>query len=434
MSLTHVHIRHLTVGAARGTGAQVVHYLERTHQYAPEVKATVEYLDRRGAHVVDREDLVDKGVANLPSWAEGKAERFFEAAYAYERANGRWATTWQCSLPRELSQGQQIALAQDFIATHLPHRPTLWVLHDPVNDQGAHQPHIHILFSERQMDGIERDAVQTFKRYNATHPERGGAQKETFGRGDRQAPYRLREAWCASVNVHLEQSGISDAWLDPRSLKVRGIDRQPVRYVYAESDTHKLEARLIDERTPETRAKEATVATQWWTDYKRSMGLTPTHMQDPHAVLQMIAREVRDPGTRARELAQQQTGHTPVREPGLDGPLIGNVRSKIYHRPGDPNYGDVQPRNQVLFYSRQAAEDAGYRAAVNQHYGPGAHVRAHELAEEIHRLHAELRILQRAQTQVGRRRMPEETGRGRGYTVRFHNEEQDYERSAGHGW
>jgi hypothetical protein len=53
MSLTHLFIRHHTVSTTRGTGAQVVHYLERTHQYALKVKATVAYLDRltRRLHV-----------------------------------------------------------------------------------------------------------------------------------------------------------------------------------------------------------------------------------------------------------------------------------------------------------------------------------------------------------------------------------------------
>jgi hypothetical protein len=382
MALTHLFLRHHTVSTTRGTGAQVVHYLERTHQYAPEVKATVEYLDRRGTHVVDRGDLVAHDVANLPAWAAGQAERFFDAAYTHERANGRWATSWQGMLPRELSHAEQEAFIRDFVATHLPNRPTLWVLHDPVNERGDYQPYVHLLFSERQMDGITRDAQQTFKRYNARHPERGGARKETFGRGDRQAPYRLREAWCASVNVYLARADIHDGWLDPRSLKTRGMDRHPVRYVYDETDTHKLEARLIDERTPETRAQEAALAAQWWQDYRRSMGITRDDMHDQRAVLQMIAREVREPGTRERELARDRT----KREPGLDQPLVGNLRSKIYHMPGDPNYGEVQPRYQVLFWSRAAAEAAGYRAAVNQHYGPGATERRRELERHLERL------------------------------------------------
>lgn len=49
----------------------------------------------------------------------------------------------------------------------------------------------------------------------------------------------------------------------------------------------------------------------------------------------------------------------------LAGPIIGNRRSKIFHRPTCPNYTDVSPNNRVLFQSSEEAEEAGYRAARN---------------------------------------------------------------------
>jgi hypothetical protein len=42
---------------------------------------------------------------------------------------------------------------------------------------GKEQPHVHLMFSDRQQDGIERGPEQFSKRYNAKNPERGGAQK-----------------------------------------------------------------------------------------------------------------------------------------------------------------------------------------------------------------------------------------------------------------
>lgn len=46
-------------------------------------------------------------------------------------------------------------------------------------------------------------------------------------------------------------------------------------------------------------------------------------------------------------------------------PVVGNRRSRIYHLPRCPNYGDVSPRNRVPFASAQAARAAGYRQARN---------------------------------------------------------------------
>jgi endonuclease YncB( thermonuclease family) len=46
--------------------------------------------------------------------------------------------------------------------------------------------------------------------------------------------------------------------------------------------------------------------------------------------------------------------------------IIGNRRSKIYHRPDCPSYSQVAPRNRVAFNSVADAESAGYRVAGNR--------------------------------------------------------------------
>jgi hypothetical protein len=71
------------------------------------------------------------------------------------------------------------------------------------------------------------------------------------------------------------------------------------------------------------------------------------------------------------------------RTPG-QGSIIGNVRSKISHAPDDPSYSQVHLRNQIHFVSREAAHEAGYRPAVNQHYAPG---RLHPRATDATRGH-----------------------------------------------
>jgi hypothetical protein len=47
------------------------------------------------------------------------------------------------------------------------------------------------------------------------------------------------------------------------------------------------------------------------------------------------------------------------------GQIVGNRRSKIYAWPGCGSYDRMAPQNRVLFPSRDAAEQAGYRAALN---------------------------------------------------------------------
>jgi hypothetical protein len=47
------------------------------------------------------------------------------------------------------------------------------------------------------------------------------------------------------------------------------------------------------------------------------------------------------------------------------GEIVGNRRSKIYAWPGCGTYDKMTPQNRVVFPSREAAEQAGYRAAHN---------------------------------------------------------------------
>jgi nuclease S1 len=49
------------------------------------------------------------------------------------------------------------------------------------------------------------------------------------------------------------------------------------------------------------------------------------------------------------------------------GRFVGNRRSKIYAWPGCGTYDRMAPQNRVVFASREAAEQAGYRAALNCH-------------------------------------------------------------------
>jgi hypothetical protein len=46
-------------------------------------------------------------------------------------------------------------------------------------------------------------------------------------------------------------------------------------------------------------------------------------------------------------------------------PILGNKKSRIYHRPDCPNYNEIAEKNKVEFRSVIEAEAAGYRLAKN---------------------------------------------------------------------
>jgi endonuclease YncB( thermonuclease family) len=55
-------------------------------------------------------------------------------------------------------------------------------------------------------------------------------------------------------------------------------------------------------------------------------------------------------------------------DPGLSSspyPIIGNLKSRIYHRPDCPNYSQVGLKNRKIFNSEVEAQEAGYRVARN---------------------------------------------------------------------
>jgi MobA/MobL family len=209
----------------------LVRYLQREGEFAPkevERDVDVEYMARTSPDTAHHADLVGQPlVGNMPAWAHGDAGLFFVTASNEERVNGQYAIALQIALPRELTHEQHLALAQDFVDAVMHDKPYLLVKHEPVHN-GQAQPHLHILMSPRRLDGIDRSAVEHFRRYNPAHPEQGGAQKDRFW-NQRQAPHRLRQAFSDLANYHLEGAG-ADARIDPRSLRKQGIERERISW------------------------------------------------------------------------------------------------------------------------------------------------------------------------------------------------------------
>ena len=190
------------------------------------------YIAREG-HYAERagyEDLEATGHGNLPSWAEGEPARFWIAADRYERANGATYREIEIALPRELNPDQRQALVLDFIRQELGERHAhQWAIHNPgAALAGGEQPHAHLMYSERTIDGIERDPAQYFKRYNGTHPELGGCRKDSAGTEERLLETRQR--WAEVQNAHLQQHGHA-ARVDHRSLADQGIERAPEQHL-----------------------------------------------------------------------------------------------------------------------------------------------------------------------------------------------------------
>ena len=198
------------------------------------------YIAREGqyANRLERgEKLEATEAGNMPAWAQSNPLAFWQAADAYERKNGTTYREMEIALPRELSAAQRIELVREFVRQEIGDRHAYqWAIHVPTAADGGEQPHVHLMFSERQRDGIERDPEQYFKRYNAKAPEKGGARKgygpsagQTLTKAERAAELKeLRGRWEAMCNAHLERAGVEQR-IDMRSHAERGTGLEPER-------------------------------------------------------------------------------------------------------------------------------------------------------------------------------------------------------------
>lgn len=160
---------------------------------------------------------------NMPSWAADDPREFWVELDVHERANGTLYHEVEFALPRELTKEQQIAAAREFAQTICGDKHPYFL--------GFHakegNPHIHLMFAGRMLDGIERDQEQFFKRYNAKNPDRGGCRKESSG--DARGPEwvkQIRNDWQDIANHHLADGGHDDR-IDHRSHAARGLDEAP---------------------------------------------------------------------------------------------------------------------------------------------------------------------------------------------------------------
>ena len=216
MAIYHLHLNY----GSKGKGAPHASYIAAAGKY-----------ERKGGVV-----HVESG--NMPAWAQSDPVQFWQAADEHERKNGVVYREIEVALPRELSCEQQLELARELAQAVCGDKHAYtFAIHAPKSARdGKVQPHVHLMFSERIDDGIERGPEQYFKRYNSKAPERGGCQKSREWQAAKKgkqvvaeaapALVALRERWADMVNSALERAGVEQR-VDHRSHKARGLDIEP---------------------------------------------------------------------------------------------------------------------------------------------------------------------------------------------------------------
>jgi hypothetical protein len=450
--MAHLHFKR-TVYKSGGTLAkQRVEYVTRDAKVDRKADRQLRYIGR-----ADREDLLYTQSRNLPAWAEGSALTYFRAAERYEGGGPKkqWNAfeEWKITLPHELPHRDNMALMRDLVDVIAGDRlPITYAFHcPPTLQETREQPHLHLLISGRETDGIPRTPPHHFKRADAKDPARGGARKDPalYHKG---AVKQWRVTITDVVNLHLERAGL-DVRVHPDRLEDRALARDPEpKLLPSESRAYRETGvisdhmqTVLDMRAQRlvTRAEEDANAQTYWESRKETLGLTEGmdheaqleaitsarwlvrdqapvrgvegqrggnepeeatrdlarvgwdayhqawaegqalwQAEETDVALRVLAREAliaarseatgvwRDATHAQRPLEQEESARDLTAR--WASPLLGNRVSKIYHTPGHKNYGDVHPKNQVRFWTEQDAIEAGFRRALNDHYGPGS--------------------------------------------------------------
>ena len=228
MATYHLRIKDDTKsGGKRISAKKHVNYILRE-----DGKSHADYINREGAQS-DRNDCIFKR-SQLPKWAKDSAQKFFSAATRYEdKGNVRYREI-ELSLPNELSLEQNLEIVSKFIAEHLSSHYYAYAIHDKAGElSGERHPHVHIMFSERMIDDVEkmseRPACKYFRR--AAKPLKGEQVASFERRREHGAPkdkkwhnkkylYEIRADFARIQNEVLARNGFSIR-VDHRSLKAQ---------------------------------------------------------------------------------------------------------------------------------------------------------------------------------------------------------------------
>jgi len=226
-------------GTAESGGSIHLSFRSGSRAGAASGKSAYDYISREGEFGgPDRDPATYTESDHMPSWAEDDPGDYWDAADLFERANGRLYVSADFALPRELSDDDRLALARELAQelTGKEQLPYTLAIHAGRDEDGReHNPHAHLMFSERRNDGLERARDRWFGRANPTDPEHGGAPKSrTFHGADWVE--RARERWAELINHKLEERGLAHR-VDHRSFERQGIDREPGRH-YGPSASH----------------------------------------------------------------------------------------------------------------------------------------------------------------------------------------------------
>ena len=177
--------------------------------------AKYDYISRDGRYArACQDEVVHIESGSMPAFASSDARVYWAAADGHERSNGRLFRSLTAALPNSLDLAGRLELARSF-AAHVTagQMPYTLAVHAGLSKEVgvASNPHLHLVFSERVNDGVERAAEQWFRRAAPAgrDPASGGARKSERTK-PREWLEETRHAWAAEMNLAFGRAGVAD--------------------------------------------------------------------------------------------------------------------------------------------------------------------------------------------------------------------------------
>ena len=210
------------------TTKKILQHIEKTN-----AQSHLEYINRERAF--ENRGACIFHAHRLPKWAKNDPKKFFQAADIYEGVGHRRYVEIEFALPNELKTVEQYRQIIDaFIAKHLSDHYYAYAIHDKIGMlSGQRHPHVHIMFSERMIDDVEKikeRSAKAFFLYPARKKKDGSLPsfEEKWKRGapkdrkwcNHQYVIELRADFAHIQNAVLEQNGFSIR-VDHRTLEAQ---------------------------------------------------------------------------------------------------------------------------------------------------------------------------------------------------------------------
>ena len=246
-----------------GKGFKHAQYILREGEYGNNGKNHEEYILREGSFD-KKNDLEYKEYGNIPDFVKKDPIKFWKSAEKFERKNGVVYREFEIALPVEFTREQNIKLVKEFVEKELGRDYAYtFAIHKPKSStkQGLDQPHTHIMFCDRKLDGIERTEKEFFRRYNSKNPELGGARKDIEWQ-TKEKLLDLRKDWALILNSHLEKNSIY------QKVSSETLQKQREQYLIA---GNKLEADRLDREVINIDGRILYKKEEDLTDYERKL-------------------------------------------------------------------------------------------------------------------------------------------------------------------